>query len=207
MGVPATFFAECQTLENLRDSRGCLDGFEVGLHGYAHEDFTLLDACTAESIIRDSCGTFRDILGRSPEVFRFPYMRTAPELLEILPRCGIGVDSSLYSPAESCRPYRCSGGLVEVPVLRDPGSGRTSYLWPAHEGKRDYGSFISLAESVGKDGTFVLCDHTWHICESREKGVRTAEETRRISAGIRSLLESLLDLGFVPDTVSGASVN
>lgn len=205
MGVPATFFAECQTLERLRDSRGCLDGFEVGLHGYAHEDFTLLDTCTAERIITDSCGIFRDILGKSPEVFRFPYMRPSPESLEILPRCGIRVDSSLYSPAESCRPYRYSDGLVEVPVLRDPGSGRISYLWPAHEGKRDYGSFIGLAESVGKDGTFVVCDHTWHICESRENGVRTSEETGRILAGIRGLLESLLDIGFVPDTVSGAS--
>ena len=175
------------------------------MHGYAHEDFTLMDLGTAEQVLERSCGTVRDITGRNPVSFRFPYMRTSEELLGILPGYGIRVDSSLYSPAGSCRPYRIADSLTELPVLHNPGTGRTSYLWPAHEGKRDYRSFVSLAESVGKDGTFVLCDHAWHICESRAKGVRSEAETASIVAGLRGILESLLDRGSTPITISDAA--
>ena len=205
LGVPATFFAECQTLEKLSDSIGCLDGFEVGVHGYAHEDFSLLDPDTAGRILGDSCEMFRDLLGTSPSVFRAPYMKAARQLLDILPGYGFRVDSSLYSPAESCRPYPISERLTELPVLRDPGTGRTSYLWPAYEGRRDFRSYAELAESVGREGTFVLCDHSWHICESHENGMRSEEEVAHLLSELRSLLCTLLDSGFEPVTVSEAA--
>ena len=191
-------------MEAVKDSRGYLDGFEVGAHGYSHEDFTLLDIETAEGLLKQTSDAIRDLLGTRPRSIRFPYMRTTPELLGLLPGLGFSVDSSLYSPAESCRPYPLPNGISELPVLRDPGSGRTSYLWPAHEGKRDYGSFISLAESVPDDGTFVLCDHSWHICESRTNGIRTEADIGKTVRGLRELLESLLELGCQPMAVSDA---
>lgn len=204
MGLPATFFAECQTLEMLHDIHGYLDGFEVGVHGYSHEDFSLLDKDSIASVLETACDTYRDILDGSPSVFRAPYMKTCPELLEILPEYGLKVDSSLYSPADSCSPYGLSARLTEVPVLRDPGTGRTSYLWPVHEGNRDYPSFLELAESVGENGTFVLCDHSWHICESRAGGKRSEGDAANSVRGLRQLLEDLLDRGFRAVTVSGA---
>lgn len=199
LNVPATFFAEAETLLELKDSAGLLSGFEVGSHGYAHEDLTLMDENSAEETIVRAAETVADVAGCRPRSFRAPYMNVPDHLADLLERAGFSADSSLYSDGGSCLPYSI-GRLTEVPVCRTA-DGRTSYLWPMHEGRRSAGSYLELADTVGGDGTFVLCDHCWHIVEHCDGRPKDSSEIDESVSRVRMVICSLLDAGFIPRTV------
>ncbi len=194
--VPATFFAEARTLCELRDSAGLLAGFEVGVHGYDHEDLSLLAPGEADSVITRAAEAAADVTGRRPVSFRAPYMKAPEYLRGLLASRGFTADSSSYAPGDSCVP-RLAGGVWEVPVCRGPG-GRTSYLWPMHEGRRDPGSYTDLADTVREGGVYVLCDHCWHMVEHCDGSLR---EDTGAEEKVRQVITSLLDRGFVPCTV------
>ncbi len=198
--VPATFFAEAETLSELRDSAGFLSGFETGVHGYGHEDFTLLDLGDAESVVTRAGETVRDTVGIRPVSFRAPYLKMPDYLPDVLRNHGFTVDSSVYAEGEACRPHDVRG-ITELPVCRDSG-GRTSYLWPMHEGKRAPESYLGLAETVGNEGVFVLCDHCWHIVEHCDGSPKSDTEVTESVRRIRRIVCALLDGGYTPCTVS-----
>ncbi len=200
LNVPVTFFAEARTLEELRDSAGCLSGFETGVHGYAHEDLSVMGIYEAEAVVVRAADSVEDITGHRPRSFRAPYMRAPCFLPEVLEMNGFRADSSTYSDGGPCLPRRV-GGITEMPVYRGR-DGRTSYLWPMHEGRRSPESYAALSGRLGEGEVFVLCDHCWHIaehCDGRLKdGAEAAESVERV----RRIICSILDLGFVAYKVS-----
>lgn len=95
-GMPCTFFCEGRTMEMISDRAGLLDGFEIGLHGYDHEDMSGLTRQEAVGVLEDGISAIRDATGRTPVCFRAPYMRPPDDLAHVLPQVGIRMDSSLY---------------------------------------------------------------------------------------------------------------
>ena len=86
-----------------------------------------------------------------------------------------------------------------VPKMKDA-AGRTiaAYLWPMHEGKRVPSDYVSMAEGLSH---LVLATHTWHMVETRERGVMDDAWVSENSDRVRQVLEGILDLGFEPCAV------
>lgn len=97
LGVRCTFFCEGRTLEKIRDGGGLFDGHEVGLHGYDHEDLSVLGPADAAAVLSRGREAVRDVVGRDPVSFRAPYMKPPADLVHLLADVGIRADSSLYA--------------------------------------------------------------------------------------------------------------
>ena len=205
MSIKATFFAEASTLRKV--NAGLLGGHCVGIHGVDHEDITSVrDVEEKRSILEKSAAAVRDAVGRAPECFRAPYMRIDDATLDILPEIGIKVDSSKYAAmTKRMIPEKLRSGVWEMAVpegLDKNGKKIAAYLWPMHELKRVPDDYIRMA-SVMEEGAFVLATHTWHLVESRSKGMMTSEEIKKNVGSVRRVLEGIIDEGMRPMTLCG----
>ena len=205
LGVKATFFVEGRTAETI-DCSG-LSGHCVGFHGYDHEDLVGGETGLAFSdgelcqILKNGYVAVTDSIGR-PECFRAPYMSADDRVLKAVSELGIRHDSSVYS-ALGEQPYATVHGMTEhpVPKTRDAaGKNMAAYLWPMHEGRRKPSDYIWMADRM-EDGDLILATHTWHMVESRDRGVMERREAELNASNVREVLEGIIDLGYVPSTI------
>ena len=204
MSVKATFFAEAATLR--RTDAGLLSGYEVGIHGAEHEDITAIESTDGKrSIIREAADAVKDATGRAPECFRAPYMKADEETLRLLPEFGIRSDSSSYvRMSASLIPRRTGYGVWEMPVPEGTdaaGKKISAYLWPMHESKRKPEDYIRMA-SLMEEGVFVIATHTWHIVESRERGMMSEDDSKQNLGNVRRVIEGITDMGMRPLTIT-----
>ncbi|MCL2031784.1 MAG: polysaccharide deacetylase family protein [Methanomassiliicoccaceae archaeon] len=204
IAIKATFFAEAATLR--RVDAGLLSGHEVGIHGVEHEDLASIEGTDEKrAILKEASEAVKDAVGREPSCFRAPYMGADRETIGMLPEFGIGIDSSLYRPmSPSLMPEKMDCGVWEMPVPegRDAAGKKISaYLWPMHESKRAPEDYIRMASSM-EEGAFVLATHTWHIVESRERGIMSVKEIEQNIGNVRKVLEGIEDLGIRPMTLT-----
>jgi peptidoglycan/xylan/chitin deacetylase (PgdA/CDA1 family) len=92
------------------------DGHELACHGQWHRDFTRLSRQEADIELRDSTSVLRKF---GPVVsFRAPYLRFPAGFLDLLPRLGLSIDSSVarYKAGENHDLRRTVPGLVRVPA-------------------------------------------------------------------------------------------
>jgi len=203
VGVRATFFAEASTLRKV--NANLLSGSEVGIHGVDHEDLTAIDGIdNKRAIIREAAYAVNDLIGKAPVCFRAPYMRTDEEVMNILPEFDITIDSSRYiEMSKGLIPKRLISGVLEMPVPegRDAkGKKISAFLWPMHESKRRPEDYLEMASAM-EEGVFVLATHTWHIVESRERGMMSPEEVGSNISNVRKVLEDMVDSGMRPMTL------
>jgi len=206
MAIKATFFAEASTLR--KTDANLMSGHEVGIHGVDHEDMTAIEGIDGKrAVLMEAADAVRDAAGKAPVCFRAPYMKADDLTMSILPEFGISIDSSSYTQmSRSIMPERLSNGVWEMPVPegRDTNGKKISaYLWPMHESKRKPADYLDMA-SIMEEGVFVLATHTWHMVESRERGMMSAEEIRSNIGNVRSVLEGIMDLGMRSLTLAEA---
>ncbi|MCL1978954.1 MAG: polysaccharide deacetylase family protein [Methanomassiliicoccaceae archaeon] len=204
LALKATFFAEAATLSAV--GAGALSGHDVGIHGVDHEDIAAVQGAEGKRrIIEEAAAVVKDAVGRAPGCFRAPYMSADEETIGMLPEFGIFVDSSRYiKMSGSLIPERMSNGVWEIPVPEgiDAGGKKISaYLWPMHESKRGPEDYVELA-SIMDEGVFVIATHTWHIVESRERGMMTGAEVENNIGNVRKVLEGIMDMGMRPSTLT-----
>ena len=197
MGIKATFFAEASTLR--RVDAAALYGHEVGIHGAEHEDITAIKGADGKrAVLEEAAAAVKDKVGAAPVSFRAPYMRTDEETFGLLPEFGIGIDSSRYTQmSPALMPERAANGVWEIPVPEgtDPrGKKISAYLWPMHESKRRPEDYVEMAAAM-KEGVFVIATHTWHVVESREKGIMSEAGIKTNIGNIRSVLDGIADAG------------
>jgi hypothetical protein len=197
-GIKATFFVEGHTAEVLDCS--VLADHCVGFHGYDHEDMTKLGPDDLREVMEKGYSAVKDNL-KAPTCFRAPFMQMSDQVYGELGRLGIKHDSSVYADPGK-RPYEVSG-VTEHPVAKGKdvrGKNIAAYLWPMHEGKREPSDYLSLARSVG-DGDLVLGTHSWHMVESRDKGIMTWAEMEHNKKAVEQTLKLIIDEGFEPATI------
>ena len=204
MSVKATFFAEAATL-SVADA-SLLSGHEVGIHGVEHEDISAIDGAEGKSaILEEASAAVKDAVGRAPECYRAPYMSADDETIRLLPDIGIKIDSSRYAELQNVfMPERIGMGIWEMPVPKSVDSqGRkiSSFLWPMHESQRKPEDYIAMA-SVMEEGVFLLATHTWHMVESREKGMMSEAEVKRNIGNVRKVIEEISDMGMTVLTLT-----
>jgi peptidoglycan/xylan/chitin deacetylase (PgdA/CDA1 family) len=123
--VRASFFvpAVCALIDPDEPRRIVAGGHEVGLHGWIHENNSLLPAKVERDLMRRAFDTLTATLGTPPAGFRSANWDTSPHTVEIVRDMGLVYDSSLMAD-EACYELLLDGrptGVVEVPVewLRD----------------------------------------------------------------------------------------
>jgi peptidoglycan/xylan/chitin deacetylase (PgdA/CDA1 family) len=103
--LPATFFVEARTAEQLNSKFGMdlssmLRFYEVGSHSYMHEDFVgkdtgvLLNKDQMRDTLKASLEIMNNIFNRPIKGFRAPYDRINDMLAEVLVEMGFEYDSS-----------------------------------------------------------------------------------------------------------------
>jgi peptidoglycan/xylan/chitin deacetylase (PgdA/CDA1 family) len=118
--VKATFFmpAVCALIDPDEPRRILGRGHEIGMHGYIHENTSLLDAATE----RDLMLRAHDILAKAgdtdPVGFRASHWDLSPSTIAIVREMGLLYDSSMMAD-DSCYELLVDGqpsGVVEIPV-------------------------------------------------------------------------------------------
>ncbi|QYU70160.1 polysaccharide deacetylase [Leptolyngbya sp. 15MV] len=124
-GVPATFFcpAVAALLDPTEAQRIAAAGHEIGLHGWIHENTSILDEATERELMLRARDTLARLSGRAPVGHRAAQWDTSANTVAIVQELGLLYDSSLMADEE---PYEllldgAPTGVVEIPVewLRD----------------------------------------------------------------------------------------
>jgi peptidoglycan-N-acetylglucosamine deacetylase len=123
--VPATFFvpAVSALIDPTEVPRISDRGHEIGVHGWIHENNSLLDESTERDLMLRSRDTLERLSGRRPVGFRSANWDLSPHTIPLVRELGFRYDSSLMADEE---PYELQidgqpSGIAEVPVewLRD----------------------------------------------------------------------------------------
>ncbi|MGF1659678.1 MAG: polysaccharide deacetylase [Rubrimonas sp.] len=119
-GAPATFFMPAVVaLLDPDEPRRIRDaGHEIGLHGWIHENNSLLDAETERTLMLRARDAMTDVLGAEPVGFRSANWDLSAHTLGIVREMGLRYDSSLMSD-DACYELVLDGapsGIVEIPV-------------------------------------------------------------------------------------------
>jgi peptidoglycan/xylan/chitin deacetylase (PgdA/CDA1 family) len=123
--VPASFFmpAVCAKLDP-GESRRIIDaGHEIGMHGWIHENNSLLDEATERELMLRARDTLESVTGVAPCGFRSANWDLSANTIKLVAEMGLEYDSSLMAD-DDCYELEVDGastGVVEIPVewLRD----------------------------------------------------------------------------------------
>ncbi|MFM2150765.1 MAG: hypothetical protein RLZZ187_3071 [Pseudomonadota bacterium] len=124
-GVPASFF--CPAVAALigpeEPARIAAAGHEIGIHGWIHENTSILEEATERELMLRARDTLARLSGRDPVGHRAAQWDTSRHTVALVKELGLLYDSSLMADEE---PYELlldgqPTGVVEIPVewLRD----------------------------------------------------------------------------------------
>lgn len=123
--VPASFFmpAVCATLDPDESRRIVAAGHEIGMHGWIHENNSLLDEATERELMLRARDTLEAVTGVAPRGFRSANWDLSASTIPLVAELGLEYDSSLMAD-DDCYELEVDGratGVVEIPVewLRD----------------------------------------------------------------------------------------
>jgi peptidoglycan/xylan/chitin deacetylase (PgdA/CDA1 family) len=154
-GVKSTFFVtgeraaeDPQAVRTLHDA-----GHEIGMHGWAHEQWSELDRATERELAARATQAIADAIGEQPRGFRAPGGARSAATAEILADQGYVYDASL---GDGMRTSRLSPAIASVP-----------FVWPGVDGYwylRDEPADPETVEAawrkaLDKDGLFVTICH------------------------------------------------
>lgn len=94
------------------------EGHEIGVHGWIHENTSLLDRDTERALLLRSRDTLHQLTGQLPVGHRAANWDLSAHTVELVAEVGFSYDSSLMAD-DSCYELVCNGqptGLVEIPV-------------------------------------------------------------------------------------------
>jgi peptidoglycan/xylan/chitin deacetylase (PgdA/CDA1 family) len=173
-GVPASFF--CPAVAALigpeEPARIAAAGHEIGIHGWIHENTSLLDEATERELMLRARDTLARLSGRDPVGHRAAQWDTSRHTVALVKELGLLYDSSLMADEE---PYELlldgqPTGVVEIPVewLRDDA---VYFLFNRNPATRPYATpedvlriFLREFDAAWEDGSvFQLVMHPFVI--------------------------------------------
>lgn len=123
--VPATFFVPAlSAMIDPDEARRIIGhGHEIGVHGWMHENNSLLDEATERDLMQRARDLLHDVTGREPVGFRSAHWDLSAHTIAIAADMGFAYDSSMMAD-DDCYELVVEGratGMVELPVewLRD----------------------------------------------------------------------------------------
>jgi peptidoglycan/xylan/chitin deacetylase (PgdA/CDA1 family) len=117
--VPATFFVPGMMAERYPEAIEELAGrgYEIGLHGYAHENFGHLSSEEIHAVLEKGVRALKRITGENPKGFRVPEGEMTRDLYPRLAQHGFSYSSSMFGDD---RPYYAYTGETGKTVLEIP---------------------------------------------------------------------------------------
>lgn len=183
--LPATFYFEVRSIDKFNEIEPekinlfKRPQFELGVHGYDHEDLTGEETGIAfnrqeeEEIIRKAQHHLEEIFSTKMHGFRAPYMRKTNNTCGILSDLEFTYDSSTYQESLfAIRPHLGDHDIIEFPVIKTPKEspmkGMYTYLWPLFEGSRNIDEIIENYQNIIKnsedlDSYISINLHSWHF--------------------------------------------
>jgi len=172
--VPATFFmpAVCALLDPDETRRVVAAGHEIGIHGYIHENNSLLDVATERDLTLRARDVLEQTMGRPPVGFRSANWDLSADTIALVAEMGLEYDSSLMAD-DSCYELLLDGkpsGVVEIPVewMRDDAVylmfNRNPATRPWATPKDVFDIFVQELEGAAREGgVFQLVLHPFVI--------------------------------------------
>jgi peptidoglycan-N-acetylglucosamine deacetylase len=154
-GMTTTVFAEGRHGEERPEQVADVvrRGHELGMHGWAHEQWDALDADEEEKLARRATEALSDAAGTAPQGFRAPGGARTERTADLLVSLGYRYDASL---GDGMRPAVLQPGLAQVPFVWNGVDG-AHYLAdpppPAAEVEREWSEAL---ERVGEKGGLFL---------------------------------------------------
>lgn len=117
-GVKATIFIPGRVVEKYPEAVELIRRYdhEIGVHGYAHENFALLSEKEQEEAMKKSVGAVQKAFGKVPKGFRAPEGELTLKTFEIAKKCGLAYSSTL---GNDDRPYEITlenkEHILEIP--------------------------------------------------------------------------------------------
>ena len=189
--LPTTFYFEARSINIFNDRYAektklfKLPLFELGVHGYDHEDLTgeetgiKFTKQEEEEIIKKAQTNLEALFSTKMIGFRAPYMRITNNTTDILSNLGFTYDSSIYQESmEAIHPYPINEDLIEFPVIKTPKEspmkGMYTYLWPLFEGNREIEDTIKnylriVENSKDLDSYISINLHSWHFAYNKKQ--------------------------------------
>lgn len=173
-GVSGSFFmpAVCAKIDPEESRRIIAAGHEIGMHGWIHENNSLLDATTERELMLRARDTLESLTGEAPRGFRSANWDLSESTIEIVAEMGLEYDSSLMAD-DDCYELLLDGkptGVVEIPVewLRDDAVyllfNRQPATRPWLTPQEVYETFrLELAGAAREGGLFQLVMHPFVI--------------------------------------------
>jgi peptidoglycan/xylan/chitin deacetylase (PgdA/CDA1 family) len=157
--APAAFFV---TGERAAENPGAVRalhaaGFDVGMHGWAHEQWSDLDEDTERELAARATVAIADATGERPAGFRAPGGARGTRTADLLSALGYAYDASL---GDGMRPTRLSASLAQVPFVW-PGVDGAWYLRdePADPAVVRDAWLKALDHAAATDGLFLTICH------------------------------------------------
>ena len=214
--LPTVFYFETRTIkmisEQFPEFHKLLNQsfFEIGLHGYDHEDLKgeetglPFEEEEERDIIFKAKRDLEDLFSVKVIGFRAPYMRITENTHNILTSLDFKYDSSIYVESEmGIKPYLINEKLAEFPVIKTPKEssmqGMYTYLWPLFEGKRRIKeiveNYLTLVRNTKTDGSYISINlHSWHFSYNVEENrYLSSKETKRNIDYLIRLISALED--------------
>jgi peptidoglycan/xylan/chitin deacetylase (PgdA/CDA1 family) len=173
-GIPATFFmpAVVTLIDPDEGRRIAGEGHEIGIHGWIHENTSLLSRDEERSLMLRARDRLATVAGSAPVGHRAAQWDLSPHTIAVVKELGLRYDSSLMAD-EECYEVVLEGepsGVVEIPVewLRDDA---VYFLFSRNPATRPYASpqdvlAVFLREFEGaheQGGIFQLVLHPFVI--------------------------------------------
>ena len=160
-GVRGTFFVEGRHGDESPDRVAEIvrRGHELGMHGWAHEEWSALDADTEDDLARRATDALERAAGVRPLAFRAPAGARSDHTVDMLQALGYRYDASL---GDGMRVATLAPGLAQVPFVW-PGVDGYWYLrdepCPADEVRDAW--LAELDKAAAGDGLFLTIGHAF----------------------------------------------
>ena len=184
-GLTTTVFVEGRHGDERPDqvAQIALRGHEVGMHGWAHEQWDALDADEEEKLARRATDALAGAVGAAPTGFRAPGGGRGAQTAELLASLGYRYDASL---GDGMRTAVLDSGLAQVPFVWNGVDGAHYLADPPPPPDDVEKSWTAALEKVAADdGLFVAICH----------GFITGAEDARLAA-FDNVIARAQDLGF-----------
>ncbi|MBV8160207.1 MAG: polysaccharide deacetylase family protein [Acidimicrobiia bacterium] len=158
-------------------------GHELGMHGWAHEQWDALDPGEEEELARQATAALASAAGAAPTGFRAPGGARGERTAELLAELGYRYDASL---GDGPRPAVLEPGLAQVPFVWGGVDGAHYLADPPPAPSAVEAAWKSTLARVGeRGGLFVTVSH----------GFITGADDERLSA-LDRVVGRAQDLGF-----------
>lgn len=192
--LPFTYFVEGWSADHYPDLVRSMrdDGADIGMHGWQHEIWHLLDDYEVDELARRAHDSLTRALGKAPTTFRAPGGKSTAHTQKVLAELGYRIDASLQ---DQPHPSRAIGQLINVPY-QWAGVDATHWLWKKGDPEDALENWLKAIDvCVARGEPLIFIFHS-HVMGMKPERLAIGEELiQHVKADKRLQIMSLSEIG------------